>query len=81
MNQAADVSERSRADHSALISRLIVLVVVLGALILFIVKNSQEVDIDLVFWDRSLPLAWGLLIAGALGVVIGLLLPWIRRLR
>ena len=44
-------------------------------------QNSQTVDVDILFVNTSAPLIALLLIAGALGAVIGYVLPLVRRHR
>jgi uncharacterized integral membrane protein len=55
----------------------------LGVLILlvliFIAQNSQTVKIKFLFFDASIPLIFGLLIAVILGVLIGYIGPIVRR--
>jgi uncharacterized integral membrane protein len=55
----------------------------LGVLILlaliFIAQNSQSVQIKFLFFDASMPLIFGLLIATILGVIIGYVGPIVRR--
>jgi uncharacterized integral membrane protein len=51
------------------------LLVIIGA------QNSQTVDVDILFVSTSAPLFALLLIAGALGAVIGYVLPLVRRHR
>lgn len=42
-------------------------------------QNSQKVEIKLLFIEGETPLIVGLLIAGALGAVIGYVAPLVRR--
>jgi uncharacterized integral membrane protein len=42
-------------------------------------QNSQEVEVKLLFIEGQMPLIVGLLIAGALGAVIGYVTPLVRR--
>lgn len=55
----------------------------LGVLILlvliFIAQNSQSVQVKFLFFDASMPLIFGLLIAAVLGVLIGYIGPIVRR--
>jgi uncharacterized integral membrane protein len=55
----------------------------LGVLILlaliFIAQNSQTVKIKFLFFDASMPLIFGLLIAVILGALIGYIVPIVRR--
>jgi uncharacterized integral membrane protein len=47
--------------------------------IIFVAQNSQEVRVDFLFVEATTPLVFALLLAGALGAVIGWLIPRIRR--
>jgi uncharacterized integral membrane protein len=55
----------------------------LGVLILlvliFIAQNSQSVQVKFLFFDASMPLIFGLLIAAILGVLIGYIGPIVHR--
>jgi uncharacterized integral membrane protein len=53
--------------------------VVLGLLALFIVLNSEKVEIDMLLASTDIRLGWALLLAGALGFLAGLLFPRLRR--
>jgi uncharacterized integral membrane protein len=57
----------------------------LGVLIvlalIFIAQNSQSVQVKFLFFDASMPLIFGLLIATLLGVLIGYIGPIVRRHR
>lgn len=48
-------------------------------LIIFVAQNSQQVEVDFIFATTETPLIFALLIAGALGALIGLLVPRFRR--
>jgi uncharacterized integral membrane protein len=51
-----------------------------GALLLILVlQNLQEVRVDFLFIHTTIPLIFALLIAGALGALIGWATPHIRR--
>jgi uncharacterized integral membrane protein len=53
---------------------------VAGALLLILVlQNLQEVRVDFLFIHTTIPLIFALLIAGALGALIGWATPHIRR--
>jgi uncharacterized integral membrane protein len=49
--------------------------------IIFIAQNSQSVKVKFLFVDTTTPLIFALLIATLLGVVIGYVLPLVRRHR
>jgi uncharacterized integral membrane protein len=49
--------------------------------IIFIALNSEEVTVKFLFFDASMPLIFALLITTILGVLIGYLLPIVRRHR
>lgn len=55
-------------------------ILVLLALV-FIFQNSQKVQVDFIFATTDTPLIFALLIATILGVVIGWLVPRVRRHR
>jgi uncharacterized integral membrane protein len=48
-------------------------------LAIIVIQNSQEVPIDFLFVETETPLIVGLLVAGALGALIGWLAPIVRR--
>ncbi|HEV2109392.1 MAG TPA: hypothetical protein VGR16_14115 [Thermomicrobiales bacterium] len=57
--------------------RLTVLGLILLSLLLFIIFNFDRVEVQLLFWEPRLRLAWALLGAAFLGFLFGLLLPWL----
>lgn len=48
-------------------------------LAIFVIQNSQKVTVDFLFTTTDTPLVFALLIAGALGALIGWLGPRVRR--
>lgn len=54
-------------------------VVALIILIIFVVQNSQEVEVDFLFTTTSTPLIFALLLAALLGALVAWLLPRVRR--
>ncbi|HZU76160.1 MAG TPA: LapA family protein [Dehalococcoidia bacterium] len=62
------------------VSRLIAAAVVLAAFLVFVFQNERIVRIHFLVWQVNAHLAWALVIAGAFGLVIGLLSPRLRRL-
>lgn len=58
------------------------LLITAGVLFLIlIIQNAQKVEIDLLFINTTAPLIVALLIAGALGALIGWAAPHVRRSR
>jgi uncharacterized integral membrane protein len=53
--------------------------VALLVLVIFVVQNSQEVTVDFLFTTTTTPLIFALVFAGALGALVGWLLPRVRR--
>ncbi len=49
--------------------------------LIFVLQNSQDVEVDFIFATTTTPLFFVLLIAIALGALIGWLLPRVRRHR
>ncbi len=53
--------------------------VALGLLLLFVLLNTQEVEVDFIVATANVPLVFALVIAGLLGALVGWLLPRVRR--
>ena len=68
--------QRARQDHSW---KLWLGLVALIILIIFVVQNSQEVEVDFLFTTTSTPLIFALVFAGVLGALVGWLLPRVLR--
>lgn len=50
-------------------------------LLIFVIQNSQSVPVEFLFTETSTPLFFALLVAGALGALIGWAFPHVRRSR
>jgi uncharacterized integral membrane protein len=61
------------------LARLIGGAVVVVLFLVFVVQNRGSTRIHFLFWDGTLRVAWALIIAGVLGIVIGLVVPRLRR--
>ena len=61
--------------------RFYVLIVAIIVLAIFVLLNSQEVEVDFLVGQTNAPLIVALLLAGALGALIGWALPHVRRSR
>jgi uncharacterized integral membrane protein len=61
--------------------RLWVGIVALIVLVIFVVQNSQDVQVDFLFTTTDTPLIFALLIAALLGALVAWLLPRVRRVR
>lgn len=48
-------------------------------LLIFVIQNSQRVTVDFLFVETETPLIFALLVAGALGALIGWAWPHVRR--
>ena len=59
--------------------RFYVLAIAALILLIFVVQNSQKVTVDFLFTETNTPLIFALLVAGALGAVIGWAWPHVRR--
>lgn len=59
--------------------RLLIVAITLALVVLFIAENFVVVELRLVTGQVEMRLAWAVLIAGGLGVVIGLLLSRLWR--
>jgi uncharacterized integral membrane protein len=61
--------------------RVYVLGVAILVLLIVIIQNSQTVPVDILFVETEMPLIIALVLAGALGALIGWALPHVRRSR
>jgi uncharacterized integral membrane protein len=61
--------------------RFYLLIAAVVLLLIFVVQNSQKVEVDFLFTDTQTPLIFALLIAGGLGALIGWAWPHVRRSR
>jgi uncharacterized integral membrane protein len=64
---------------SAWTGRLIAAAIILALLLLFVLLNSEEVEIDILVADTDIRLGFALLLSGALGFLAGFLMPRSRR--
>jgi len=55
--------------------------VLIVLVIIFIALNSETVTVKFLFFDASMPLIFALLITTVLGMIIGYLVPIVRRHR
>jgi uncharacterized integral membrane protein len=78
-NEAPELPSAGPSWKRRWVPWLILWAIVLGLLAVFVAQNSEQVEVRLIAWDVNLRMAWALLIASALGFVLGLLLPWLRR--
>ena len=60
-------------------ARFYIWVAVIVITAVFIIQNSQKVDVKFLFSTTNIPLIFALLLAAVLGFVIGLALPRFRR--
>lgn len=59
--------------------RIAVLAVALVVLLIFVLQNSDTVEVQFIFGSLTTRLVWALLLAAGLGFLIGILLPRLRR--
>jgi uncharacterized integral membrane protein len=59
--------------------RLVIAAVLLALLAIFIAQNYVTVEVRILFWSTEMRLAWTLLLATLIGIVVGWLLPRRRR--
>ena len=75
------LQEGRRTFQPALWARMIVFAVVLVYLILFVVLNSHQVRVHWVFATTRVSLIWVIVLAGLIGLVLGVLASQVRRFR
>jgi uncharacterized integral membrane protein len=61
--------------------RLYVAIVAIVLAAIFILQNSEETEVKFFFSTTEIPLIFALLLAFALGLIVGLVLPRFRRPR
>lgn len=59
--------------------RLPLIALLLAVSVIFVAENFVVVEVRFFLWRTDARLAWALLIAGALGFGLGLLMPRLRR--
>lgn len=72
-------TNRSRPSNRT-IARIAGIVVLVLAFVFFVLQNERTVHVRFLFWQADTRLAWALILAGALGFLIGVFLPRLRRL-
>jgi uncharacterized integral membrane protein len=68
--------ERGRRRRD--VTRLVVGLVLVAALVAFVLGNSQAVSVSFVFTTTTVPLIWVLLVTAALGAVADRLVAYVR---
>jgi uncharacterized integral membrane protein len=48
-------------------------------LVIFLLQNLDDANIDFLFWDWDVSIAWAILLSAALGFVLGWVVAWLRR--
>jgi uncharacterized integral membrane protein len=76
LQDPADAGHKKRQNRD--VARLVAAVVIVGLLVAFVVDNSNTVQVGFVFFHRSVPLIWVLLVTALLGACIDRLLIWRR---
>ena len=58
---------------------LVIAAVVLALIAIFVTQNYETVEVRLLFWSIEMRLAWAMVLAWLIGVIVGWVVP--RRLR
>jgi len=56
-------------------TKVIIIIVLAVLLIVFVLQNTETVNVNFFFWDLSIPRALLLFVCFALGLIIGLIIP------
>lgn len=56
-------------------TKIAIIIVLIILLIIFVLQNTDKVDVKLWFWDISLPAALLLFVCFAVGLIVGLIIP------
>jgi uncharacterized integral membrane protein len=73
------MADRSGASEQGLTAKQWAAGIALALLLLFVLLNTQKVEVDFLVTTATVPLVFALLIAGLLGALVGWLLPRVRR--
>jgi uncharacterized integral membrane protein len=73
------MATKDRSYTTPSIGRIVGAVIVLLLFTLFVVQNAQPVRVRFFLIEITTQLAWALVLSGVLGLIIGLLLPRLRR--
>ena len=71
--------ELPRTQHKRRGARFWIMIAVIVVTAIFILQNSQKVEVKFFFSTTTTPLIFALLLAAVLGFIIGLALPRFRR--
>jgi uncharacterized integral membrane protein len=56
-------------------AKIVIIIVLAVLLIIFVLQNTEVVNINFWFWDLSIPRALLLFVCFAMGLIIGLIIP------
>jgi uncharacterized integral membrane protein len=79
VTEADQTQEPERTEKLSRNPKFIVGVIAVVLLVIFVAQNAQRVEVDFLFTTTDTPLVVALVIAGALGALIGWAVPRIRR--
>lgn len=60
-------------------TKVIIIILLAVLLIVFVLQNTEIVNVNFVFWDLSIPRALLLFVCFAMGLIIGLIIPSSRK--
>ncbi|HEV2126694.1 MAG TPA: LapA family protein [Chloroflexota bacterium] len=78
MSQSRHLTCRLRRIQPRWTPRLIAFVTLLVVALVLMLQNWDHVDINVLFWDLSIRLVWGLFSSFILGGLLGWSLPYLR---
>jgi uncharacterized integral membrane protein len=76
----SETPARGSRPSNRTIARLAGATVAVLLLLVFVFQNGRDVRLRFLFWEADLRLAWALIVAALLGVLIGIALPRLRRI-
>ncbi len=72
------MADRAQKGEQGFTAKQWAAAIALGLLLLFVLLNTQKVEVDFIVTTANVPLVFALLIAGLLGALVGWLLPRVR---
>jgi len=60
-------------------TKVIIIILLTALLVIFVLQNTETVNINFYFWDIIIPRALLLFVCFAMGLIIGLIIPASRK--
>src|ERR671919_3241608 len=80
MSEREDRPDVEREGRTRTVQAIVVVLLLVGLLVaIFVIQNTESANIDFLFWSARVSLAGALLLAAALGGILGFLVTYLRQ--